>query len=60
MADRGETREKTKAGTCPTHGAVQASKEAPVFRPPGLFYVFKAVGSALQPYRCPQCGARIS
>jgi len=53
-------REKTKAGTCPTHGTVQATKQAPVFTPPGLFYVFKAVGSGLQPYRCPQCGARVS
>jgi hypothetical protein len=60
MASGEATREKTKAGTCPTHGAVQGTKSAPVFRPPGLFYMFKAVGSALQPYRCPQCGARVS
>jgi hypothetical protein len=60
MASRGATKVKTKAGTCPTHGSVQATKEVPVFTPPGLFYVFKVMGSAFEPYRCPQCGSKVS
>lgn len=60
MASRGETKEKTKSGTCPTHGSVQATKSVPVFTMPGLFYVFKAAANAFQPYRCPQCGSRVS
>ena len=60
MAGRGETKEKTKQGVCPTHGAVQGVKEVPVFTPPGLFYVLKSLASPFQPYRCPQCGARVT
>ncbi len=50
---------KTRAGQCATHGSVQATKEVPVFRAPGLFWAFKRVGSAFRPYRCPQCGAAV-
>jgi hypothetical protein len=52
-------RTKTRAGRCPAHGSVQATKEVPVFTPPGLFWVFRYLASAIQPYRCPDCGARV-
>ena len=52
------TQTRTRAGQCPTHGSVQAVKEVPVFRPPGLFWAFQSLGSAFKPYRCPECGAK--
>jgi hypothetical protein len=55
----GATQTKTKAGQCPTHGSVQATKEVPAFKPPGLFWAVQRVGSAFQGYRCPQCGAKV-
>ena len=58
MAEK--SKQVTKAGTCPTHGSVQAVKEVPVYTPPGLFYVVRSVGTPFKPYRCPQCGAKTS
>jgi hypothetical protein len=55
-----ETKQKTKQATCPTHGSVQATKDVPVFSPPGVFWAMKSLGSPLKPYRCPQCGERLS
>jgi hypothetical protein len=51
------TRQVTKTATCPQHGSVQAVKEMPVFRLPGLFYLVRMIASPFQSYRCPQCGA---
>jgi hypothetical protein len=59
MAD-GKTKELTRSGVCPTHGAVQATKRVPVFEPPGLFWVFQSVASIFKPYRCPQCGSKVA
>ena len=57
-----ETRTKvlTRPGRCPTHGDVQATKEVPVFTPPGLFWLFKYLGGMSQPYTCPQCGSKVA
>jgi hypothetical protein len=60
MAAAIETRQATRSGTCATHGAVQAVKEVPVFRAPGLFWAFRYLGSLGKPYRCPECGAKVS
>jgi hypothetical protein len=59
MADQA-TKEKTRAGTCPTHGSVQATKEVPAFTAPGLFYLIRSLGNPFRPYKCPQCGARVT
>ncbi len=53
-----ETMVKTRAGRCPTHGDVEARKEVPKFRAPGLFWAFQYVASMVRPYRCPQCGEK--
>lgn len=55
-----QMKELTRSGRCPTHETVQATKEMPVFTPPGLFWLFKYLGSMSQPYRCPQCGSKVS
>ena len=54
-----QTKQVTKSGRCPTHGTVQAVKEVPVFTPPGLFWVFRYIGSMTEPYRCPECGTQV-
>jgi len=56
----GSTTQKTKMGNCATHGSVQAVKEVPAFSPPGVFYAIKSLANPFRPYRCPQCGARVS
>jgi hypothetical protein len=50
-------RQVTKTATCPQHGSVQAVKDMPVFRLPGLFWAVQMLGSSFKPYRCPLCGA---
>lgn len=55
-----KTREKTRPGRCPTHGDVQGVKEVQLFVFPGLFWAFRALGAAFKPYRCPQCGQKVS
>lgn len=54
------TKEKTKAGNCPTHGAVEGTKEVPKFTMPGLFWGVRMLGTPFKPYRCPQCGSKVS
>jgi len=50
---------RTRAGSCPTHGKVQAQKTIPTFKFPFVivFLVRRAI-AALAPYRCPQCGVK--
>lgn len=55
-----DTKQVTKAGTCPTHGSVEGVKEVPVFKAPGLFWAMKSLGRPFKRYRCPQCGATVS
>ena len=55
-----ETKQVTKPGTCSTHGSVEAVKEVPVFRAPGLFWAVKSLASPFKRYSCPQCGAPVS
>ena len=54
------TTTKTKSGRCPTHGMVQATKEVPAFAAPGLFWLFRHLAAAKEPYRCPQCGQAVT
>ena len=55
-----QTKQVTRAGTCPTHGSVQGVKEVPVFKAPGLFWAIQSLGTPFKPYRCPQCGQKVS
>ena len=54
-----KTQTRTRSGQCPTHGSVEATKEVPVFTPPGLFWGFRYLASAFRPYRCPECGTKV-
>jgi hypothetical protein len=35
-------------------------KEVPVFKAPGLFWAIQSLGTPFKPYRCPQCGQKVS
>ena len=51
---------QTKAGNCPDHGTVEATRELPGT---GFPYIVSAVRRSLakkQPYRCPQCGTPVT
>ena len=54
------TKQITKTGNCPTHGTVEAVKEVPAFKAPGLFYLLSSLANPFRPYKCPQCGQRVS
>jgi predicted RNA-binding Zn-ribbon protein involved in translation (DUF1610 family) len=53
-------RVETVTGRCPAHGEVQATKEVPTFKWPVVVYLFQRARSAMQPYRCPQCGDKVA
>ena len=55
MADETQTR----TGTCPTHGAVQATREMPKASFPVFLYAVRRLIAARRPYRCPTCGAAV-
>jgi len=54
------TTTKTKSGSCPTHGTVQAVKEVPAFAAPGLFWLFQYLAATRRPYLRPQCGQAVA
>jgi hypothetical protein len=51
---------QTKAGQCPAHGTVQATKEVPRPSFPFLFYGVRRLLATRQPYRCPTCGEAVT
>lgn len=53
-------REETATGRCPTHGEVKAVKEVPNVSFPFIVWGIRRVRSALQGYRCPQCGDKVT
>ena len=54
------TKQLTRSGDWPTHGRVQAVRDVPAFRPPGLFWGIRRLAKIGAPYLCPQCGAKVS
>jgi len=54
------TETQTQTGTCPTHGTVEATRELPRPSFPFVFYAARRVIAARRPYRCPDCGARVT
>lgn len=51
----------TRPGRCPTHGEVKAQKTIPTFKFPFVIvFLVRRLRAALQPYRCPTCGAKAS
>jgi hypothetical protein len=55
-----DTEIRTRQGTCPEHGRVQAVKEVPAIKFPFLITAPARGLAALRPYRCPACGAKAS
>jgi hypothetical protein len=51
---------RTRQGTCPEHGLVQAVKDVPAIKFPFVITAPARGLAALRPYRCPACGAKVS
>jgi hypothetical protein len=52
--------QRTIPGECPTHGKVEGTKDVPSFSWPAIVFLFQRGWSALQPYRCPECGRKVT
>jgi hypothetical protein len=51
---------QTRTGTCPTHGAVEATREMPKAGFPVLLFGVRRLIAGRRPYRCPTCGSPVS
>ncbi|HEX5247532.1 MAG TPA: hypothetical protein VFW41_10430 [Gaiellaceae bacterium] len=51
---------ETRAGTCPVHGTVQATRTMPRPGFPFVVYAVRRLLAARRPYRCPDCGTPVS
>lgn len=51
---------ETRTGTCPTHGAVQATRTMPRPGFPFVVYAIRKLVASRRPYRCPDCGTAVS
>ena len=54
------TETRTRLGTCPEHGPVQAVKEVPKIQFPFMITAPARGFAALRASRCPACGAKVS
>jgi hypothetical protein len=50
---------QTRTGTCPTHGAVEGTREVPRVAFPFFVYAFRRLVAARKPFLCPSCGAAV-
>ncbi len=55
-----ETEIQATQGTCPTHGPVRAVKGVPKVKFPFVVTAPARGLAALRPYRCEECGAKVS
>lgn len=51
---------KPRTGQCPVHGEVQAVKETPKVSFPFFIWAVARLRSAMKPYSCPECGAKVT
>jgi hypothetical protein len=51
---------RTRRGNCPTHGQVTAEKNIPKLKFPFVITGVARLAAARRPYRCRDCGARVS
>jgi hypothetical protein len=51
---------RTHRGTCSQHGSVTGIKPLPRLKFPIVVTAVARGAAALQPYRCPECGGRLS
>jgi hypothetical protein len=54
------TDNETRAGTCSTHGTVQAERQLPKLTFPFLITAPKRYLAKRKPYRCPECGSNVT
>ena len=50
---------QTKAGRCPSHGSVQATREVPEMGFPFIVYAIWRAVAQRRPFRCPTCGTAV-
>jgi hypothetical protein len=53
------TETQTKAGSCPTHGVVDATREVPRVQFPFIITSIQRAMAKRRAYRCPECGADV-
>lgn len=53
------TETQTRTGTCPTHGAVEGTREVPRAHFPFVVYAIRRLLASRRPYVCPSCGAPV-
>ena len=53
------TETQTRTGNCPTHGAVEATREVPRPHFPFFVYAIRRLMAARRPYNCPSCGSPV-
>jgi len=51
---------QTRTGTCPTHGAVEATRQVPRAGFPFVVFAVRRLLAARRPYRCPTCGQPVT
>jgi len=51
---------QTRTGTCPMHGAVEATREVPRVGFPFFVYAIRRLAALRRPFRCPSCGAAVT
>jgi hypothetical protein len=51
---------RTRQGICPTHGRVTARKQVPKLRFPIVVTGIARGAAVMRPYRCPDCGAKVT
>jgi hypothetical protein len=51
---------QTRKGTCPTHGAVDATREVPRVGFPFILYAVRKTLANRRPFRCPSCGEAVT
>ena len=51
---------RTQQGTCARHGQVTGVKQLPKLRFPIVITAVARGAASLQPYKCPECGGRVS
>ena len=54
------TQTQTRAGACPTHGTVEATRELPKPSWPYLVDAGRRALAARRPSRCPTCGEAVT
>ena len=50
---------QSKAGQCPEHGTVEATREVPKMGFPYVFYASWRAIAQRRPFGCPECGAAV-